>query len=75
MAAARALIGSPEIVVADEPTSALDVDTRDGFLTLLFGELDLAGASLLMVSHDPGLRQRFDRVVPLADVATVGRPA
>ena len=74
-AAARALIGAPEIVVADEPTSALDTDTRDGFMELLFTELRLAGASLLMVSHDRGLRRRFDRVVDLTDIAMVGRTA
>lgn len=73
VAAARALIGTPEIVVADEPTSALDTDARDGFLELLFSEIRVAGASLLMVSHDGSLRRRFDRVVQLSDIATVGR--
>jgi putative ABC transport system ATP-binding protein len=72
VAAARALIGAPEIVVADEPTSALDTDTRDGFLSLLFAELDRTGGSLLMVSHDPDLRRRFDRVLRLTDVARGG---
>jgi putative ABC transport system ATP-binding protein len=75
VAAARAMIGAPEIVVADEPTSALDTDTQDTFLALLFAELDRTGASLLMVSHDPRLRPRFDRVVPLAEIARYGRPA
>lgn len=75
VAAARALIGTPEIVVADEPTSALDTDARDGFLELLFSEIRVAGASLLMVSHDGSLRRRFDRVVQLSDIATVGRAA
>ena len=56
VAAARAMIGAPQIVVADEPTSALDTDTQDAFLALLFAELDRTGASLLMVSHDRGLR-------------------
>jgi putative ABC transport system ATP-binding protein len=74
VAAARALIGAPEIVVADEPTSALDADTQDAFLALLFQELGRTGASLLMVSHDPAPRPRFDRVVPLAGIARVGRP-
>lgn len=77
VAAARALIGSPEIVVADEPTSALDRDSQDAFLDLLFDEVGRAGAALLMVSHDRGLRSRFDRVVPLAEIAATsrGRPA
>ena len=74
VAAARAMIGAPPIVVADEPTSALDTDTQDAFLALLFAELDRTGASLLMVSHDRGLQGRFDRVVRLAEIAHTGRP-
>jgi putative ABC transport system ATP-binding protein len=73
VAAARAMIGAPPIVVADEPTSALDTGTQDAFLSLLFAELDRTGASLLMVSHDPGLRPQFDRVVPLGEIARAGR--
>jgi putative ABC transport system ATP-binding protein len=73
VAAARALIGSPELVIADEPTSALDPDIRDRFLELVLAELALSGAGLLMVSHDPALGPRFDRVVRLADM--VGSPA
>ena len=75
VAAARAMIGAPPIVVADEPTSALDTDTQDTFLALLFAELDRTAASLVMVSHDRSLAPRFDRVVPLADIATTSRPA
>ncbi|MEQ9639854.1 MAG: ATP-binding cassette domain-containing protein [Alphaproteobacteria bacterium] len=67
-AAARALIGGPELVVADEPTSALDSDRRDDFLRLLFEEVERAEATLLMVSHDPGLGERFDRVARLDEV-------
>lgn len=69
VAAARALIGAPEIVVADEPTSALDRGRQLEFLDLLFEDLGRVGASLVMVSHDESLAPRFDRVVPLADVA------
>ena len=74
VAAARAMIGAPAIVVADEPTSALDADSQDDFLGLLFAELDRTGASLLMVSHDQSLRRRFDRVVRLEEIARTGRP-
>src|SRR5690606_5760053 len=52
VAAARALIGNPELVIADEPTSALDADTREAFLQLLFAECEAVGSSLLFVSHD-----------------------
>lgn len=42
VAAARALIGSPELVIADEPTSSLDADRRAAFIDLLFRECDTA---------------------------------
>ncbi|MBO0765447.1 MAG: ABC transporter ATP-binding protein [Hyphomicrobiaceae bacterium] len=69
VAAARALIGAPEIIVADEPTSALDRDRQDAFLDLLFAEVSAAGATLIMVSHDRSLAPRFDRVLRLAEIA------
>jgi putative ABC transport system ATP-binding protein len=67
VAAARALIGRPEIVMADEPTSALDRDRQLAFLDLLMSELDASGGTLLMVSHDESLGPRFDRVLRLDD--------
>lgn len=76
VAAARALIGRPEIVVADEPTSVLDRDRHAAFLDLLFQEVEAAGAALVMVTHDRSLAPRFDRVVELADmVAGTKEPA
>jgi putative ABC transport system ATP-binding protein len=68
VAAARALIGAPELVIADEPTSALDSDHREAFLKLLFDEAKLSGASVLFVSHDHGLAPLFGRVIPLASI-------
>lgn len=68
VAAARALIGQPRLLIADEPTSALDADTRGGFLDLLFAEIAKAGTTLLFVSHDSALEGRFDRVVPLHEI-------
>lgn len=70
VAAARALIGSPEIVIADEPTSALDADSRDQFLQLLFAEVKARGSTLLLVSHDRELAPLFDRVLRLDEIAT-----
>lgn len=75
VAAARALIGRPELIIADEPTSALDRNRRATFLELMFGEIAAAGASLVMVSHDEDLASSFDRVVRLADFATTRRGA
>ncbi|MFZ9812678.1 MAG: ABC transporter ATP-binding protein [Burkholderiaceae bacterium] len=65
VAAARALIGNPPLIVADEPTSALDEDTQQEFLSLLIQQVRQTGASLLMVSHDSRLAGQFDRVVRL----------
>nr|WP_279237518.1 ABC transporter ATP-binding protein [Dyella sedimenti] len=65
VAAARALIGHPELIVADEPTSALDTDARDAFLDLLLAECARHHSGLLFVSHDLGLAKHFDRMVRL----------
>lgn len=73
VAAARALIGRPEIVIADEPTSALDRDRQIAFLDLLFSEVTAAGAALIMVSHDESLGSRFDHVVRFDEIAVAER--
>ena len=65
VAAARALIGRPALVIADEPTSALDQGHRDAFMRLLVDECAKARSALLFVSHDPGLRVHFDAVLDL----------
>lgn len=75
VAAARALIGQPELVIADEPTSALDYDAREAFLQLLFAECREAGASLLFVSHDQSLASLFDRNLSLAELNRAAMPA
>ena len=75
VAVARALIGEPPVVIADEPTSSLDAGSQAAFLDLLFDQIAKNGSSLLMVSHDPRLGDRFDRVVRMEDIATVERHA
>ena len=68
VAAARALIGKPEILIADEPTSALDAERQQAFIDLLLTEAAAVGATLLFVSHDQRLATHFDRVLSLADI-------
>lgn len=68
VAAARALIGAPELIIADEPTSSLDADSRGAFLDLLFAEVKAANATLVFVSHDASLQQHFDRTVSLQEI-------
>lgn len=75
VAAARALIGSPGLIVADEPTSALDEDARDNFLDLLSGEARASGAALLFVSHERSLAPRFDRMIELTSINAAGGSA
>jgi putative ABC transport system ATP-binding protein len=73
VAAARALIGAPELVIADEPTSALDADARHLFVELLFEECERAGATLVFVSHDHSLASRFSRQLSLRDLNVAAR--
>lgn len=68
VAAARALIGKPAILIADEPTSALDAPRQQIFVDLLLQEAEEVGAALLFVSHDARLAAHFDRTVALADL-------
>lgn len=68
VAAARALIGSPEIIIADEPTSALDQDAKNGFLELLFNEAKHSNSAILFVSHDLGLAKSFDRTLSFDEI-------
>jgi putative ABC transport system ATP-binding protein len=75
VAAARALIGQPELVIADEPTSALDSDSREAFIQLLFAECREAGSSLLFVSHDQSLAPLFDRCMSLDELNRAKRAA
>jgi putative ABC transport system ATP-binding protein len=74
VAAARALIGAPALVLADEPTSALDDAARDDFIRLLMTECETVGAALLFVSHDRDLERHFDRVLELGDLHQESAP-
>jgi putative ABC transport system ATP-binding protein len=71
VAAARAFIGSPKLIIADEPTSSLDENSQEEFLEQLFYEKNATGASLLMVSHNPRITKRFDRLVKLENICTI----
>ncbi len=68
VAAARALIGGPELVIADEPTSALDADRRRNFLDLLLKECAEQNTTLIFVSHDSSLESQFDRSIQLSEI-------
>jgi putative ABC transport system ATP-binding protein len=67
VAAARALIGSPEIILADEPTSALDENNTMRFLDLLLEECKKNNSTLLYVSHDSRIHQKFQQSISIHD--------
>ena len=68
VAVARALVGSPEIVIADEPTSSLDEEVTDSFMELLIEEHRNKKFTLLFVSHDRRLSRFFDREIALCEI-------
>jgi putative ABC transport system ATP-binding protein len=72
VAAARALIGRPEILIADEPTSALDAARQAAFVDLLLAEARLAGSALIFVSHDSRLATHFDQMLTLTAPDSAG---
>jgi putative ABC transport system ATP-binding protein len=67
VAIARALGPRPSIVFADEPTGNLDATTGAQVMDLLFDRRRDTGATLVVITHDPALADRCDRVVALAD--------
>jgi putative ABC transport system ATP-binding protein len=67
VAIARAVAGRPPILFADEPTGNLDGATGESIIDLLFARQDGAGAALIIITHDPMLAERCDRIVRMAD--------
>jgi len=77
VAVARALANRPSIVLADEPTGALDANNAQQVLELIRKLCVEVKASLLLVSHDPAITQKFPRVVTLTELnqATIRQPS
>lgn len=71
VAAARALLGRPDLVIADEPTSALDETTRESFMSLFLAACQEAGSAVIFVSHDDRLAERFQRQLDLSKLQTL----
>lgn len=72
VAAARALIGRPTLLLADEPTSALDREAATAFLQLMSAQCQAAGTTVLVVSHDDSLQPLFDRTISLSEINQAG---
>ena len=67
VAAARAFLKRPQLLLADEPTSALDVDHRNAFLNVLFDLAKTYKTSMIFVSHDKSLQTQFDRTINIGE--------
>ena len=67
VALARALAPGPVLLMADEPTGNLDQETGRAVMELLFQRVVESGCTLLLVTHDPGLAARCNRLIRLAD--------
>jgi putative ABC transport system ATP-binding protein len=71
VAIARAFAPRPALLLADEPTGNLDGDTGRQVIELLFALHAEHGTSLLLITHDPALAERCDRIIQLRDGRTV----
>jgi putative ABC transport system ATP-binding protein len=67
VAIARATAARPALIFADEPTGNLDGSTGADIIDLLFARRAEAGATLVIITHDPALAERCERVLTLAD--------
>jgi putative ABC transport system ATP-binding protein len=67
VAVARALIHRPSLIVADEPTGSLDAESAVAVVELLLAAQRVAGATLVLVTHEPDVARRLDRTVGMRD--------
>ena len=67
VAIARAVAPGPQILFADEPTGNLDGKTGAAIIDVLFARKEAAGATLIIITHDPTLAERCDRILEMND--------
>jgi putative ABC transport system ATP-binding protein len=66
VATARALVGNPSIILADEPTGNLDTKNSEAIVELI-EELHASGATIVVITHNPEIAERFPRIIRLRD--------
>ncbi|RMG19611.1 MAG: ATP-binding cassette domain-containing protein, partial [Deltaproteobacteria bacterium] len=71
VAIARALVSDPKLILADEPTGALDSETSEQIMSLLT-EIHQEGKTLLVVTHEPEVAGRCQRIIRLRDGRIIG---
>jgi putative ABC transport system ATP-binding protein len=67
VAVARALVNRPSLIVADEPTGSLDAESGEAVVELLLAAQRSSGATLVLVTHEPKVARRLDRIVGMRD--------
>lgn len=75
VAICRALVTGPQLVMCDEPTGNLDPASTDAAMTLLLEQCQAAGATLLVVTHNHALLDRFERVIDMGELVHDGAGA
>lgn len=75
VAVCRALLAEPDLLLADEPTGNLDPANRDRVLDILFDYVSRRSATLVTVTHDHELFDRFARVIDIRDLNATGATA
>jgi putative ABC transport system ATP-binding protein len=73
-AIARAVVGSPKIILADEPTGALDSQTGKAVLSI-FSDINASGSTVIIVTHDPLVGAQAKRLIKILDGRQAGQPA
>ena len=71
----RGLVASPRLILADEPTGNLDPENQERIVALLLAEADRLKATVVMITHNPELLPRFDRVIDLGVILKGGTAA
>jgi putative ABC transport system ATP-binding protein len=73
VAIARALANNPKLILADEPTSALDDDNCKEVISLLEEQAEMAGAALIIVTHDARLKDIISNHITLSNQTTLAK--